>query len=58
MATSAPMSSRYWAGFVALEAARGEDALRRMDEYEGIWSSAIYPKPKPHLRGGWQLRTF
>jgi hypothetical protein len=50
MATSAPMSSRCWAGFVALEAARGEDALRRMDEYESIWSSAIYPKPKPHLR--------
>jgi hypothetical protein len=51
-----PRLCRRDAGLALLRwrAARGEDAL----EYEGIWSSAIDPKPKPHLRGGWQLRTF
>jgi hypothetical protein len=27
-----------WLKYVVLEAARGEDALRHVDEYEGIWS--------------------
>ena len=27
-----------WLKYVVLEAARGEDALRHVDEYESIWS--------------------
>jgi hypothetical protein len=27
-----------WLRYVVLEAARGEDALRHVDEYESIWS--------------------